>query len=172
MEVYLPAARKYSWRSAKKPFQLSRLDFFIVSVDVHDKILNQKYKPGYRTDHSLVFIEIDLAKSVRGKGFWKLNVSLLHDKEYADIVKREIHETVKVYLMQIEVNTNNSPQYSISAQVMFETLKLHIRGRTIPYFICKNKEKRQKQKLLEEKIEHLENEIVYKAQKQIHIFNK
>ena len=64
-----PAARKYSWRSAKKPFQLSRFNFFIVSVDVYAKILNQKYKPGYRTDHSLVFIEIDLAKSVRGKGF-------------------------------------------------------------------------------------------------------
>ena len=33
--------------------------------------------------------------------------------------------------MQIEVNTNNSPQYSISAQDIFETLKLGIRGRTI-----------------------------------------
>ena len=42
-------------------------------------------------------------KSVRGKGFWKLNVSLLHDKEY--VVKREIQETVKDYLIQIEVDT-------------------------------------------------------------------
>ena len=154
-----PAARKYSWRSAKKPFQLSRLDFFIVSVDVYAKILKQNYKPGYRTDHSLVFIEIDLAKSVRGKGFWKLNVSLLHDKEYVDIVKREIQETVKDYSIQIEADTNNGPQYSISAQDMFEILKLRIRGRTIPYSKRKNKEKWQKQKLLEEKIEHLENEL-------------
>ena len=43
---------------------------------------------------------------------------------------------------------------------MFEILKLRIRGRTIPYSIRKNKEKRQKQKLLEEKIENLENELV------------
>ena len=42
-------------------------------------------------------------------------------------------------------------------QDMFEILKLHIRGRTIPYSIRKNKEKWQK--LLEEKIEHLENEL-------------
>ena len=129
-----------------KNFQLSRLDFFIVSVDVYAKILNQKYKPRYRTDHSLVFIEIDLGKSVTGKGFWKLNVSLLQSKEYVDIVKREIHKTVKDYSMQIEVNTNNSPQYSISAQDMFETLKLRIRGRTIPYSIRKNKEKMAKTK--------------------------
>ena len=74
---------------------------------MYAKILNQKYKPGYRTDHSLVFIEIDLVKSVRGKGFWKLNVSLLHDKEYVYIMKREIQETVKNYLIQIEVDTNN-----------------------------------------------------------------
>ena len=80
-----------------------------------------------------------------GKGFWKLNVSLLQSKEYVDIVKREIHKTVKDYSMQIEVNTNNSPQYSISAQDMFETLKLRIRGRTIPYSIRKNKEKMAKQ---------------------------
>ena len=31
-----------------------------IHVDAYAKILNQKYKPGYRTDHSLVFIEIDL----------------------------------------------------------------------------------------------------------------
>ena len=43
---------------------------------------------------------------------------------------------------------------------MFEILKLRIRGRTIPYSIHKNKGKRQKQKPLEEKIEHLENELV------------
>ena len=101
-----PAARKYSWRSTKKPFQFSRLDFFIVSLAVYAKILKQNYKPGYRTDHSLVYIEIDLAKSVRGKGFWKINVSFLHDKEYVDIVKREIQETVKDYSIQIEVDTN------------------------------------------------------------------
>ena len=126
---------------------------------MYANILNQKYKPGYRTDHSLVFIEIDLAKSVRGKNLGKLNVSLLHDKEYVDIVKTEIQGTVKGYSRQIEEDTNNGPQYSISAQDMLEILKLRIRGRTIPYSIHKNKEKRQKQKLLEEKLEHLENEL-------------
>ena len=91
---------------------------------------------------------------MKGNSFWKLNVSLLHDKEYVDIVKREIQETVKDYLMQTEVNSNNSPQYSISGQDMFEILKLCICGRTIPHSICKNTvtEKRQKPKLFEEKI--------------------
>ena len=97
---------------------------------------------------------------MKSKGFWKLNVSLLHDKEYVDIVKREIQETVKDYSIQIEVDTNNDPQCSISAQDMFEILKLRIRGKTIPYSIRKNKEKRQRQKLLEEKIDHLENKLV------------
>ena len=76
---------------------------------------------------------------MRGKGFWKLNVSLLHDKEYVDIVKRERQETVKDYSMQIEVDTNNWLQYSISVQDMLEILKLRIRGRTIPYSIRKIK---------------------------------
>ena len=145
-----------------KTISVVKIRFFIFSVYVYTKILNLKYKPGYRTDHSLVFIEINLGKSVRGKSFWKLNVSFLHDKEHVDIVKRKIYETVKDYSKQIEVNTNNSPQHSISGLDMFEILKLRIRGRTIPYSIHKNKEKRQK--LLEEKIEHLENEIVKDVQ--------
>ena len=64
-----------------KTISVVKIRFFIVSVDVYAKILNQKYKPGYM-DHSLVFIEIDFGKPVRGKGFWKFIFSLLHDKEY------------------------------------------------------------------------------------------
>ena len=153
-----PDTKKYSWRSSKKPVQLSRLDFFIVSVDIYSKILRQKYTPGYRTDHSLVHIEIDLGKILRGRGFWKFNVSLLHDKEYVNIVKQEIQETVKDYSIKNSHSTNKN-QHFISAQDMFEILKLRIRGRTIPFSVCKNKERKEKEKLFEKNIEQYENEI-------------
>ena len=50
-----------------------------------------------------------------------------------DILTREIQETKKDYSKQIDVDTNNSPQYSISAQDILEILKLGTHGRTIIY---------------------------------------
>ena len=44
-------------------------------------------KPGYRTDHSSVELELKLSDFTCGKGFWKFNNSLLYDKDFVEKVK-------------------------------------------------------------------------------------
>ena len=62
---------------------------------------NVQIKPSYRTDHSSVELELKLSDFKRGKGFWKMNNSLLKDKEYVNKVKQTIHTVVEKYAIPI-----------------------------------------------------------------------
>ena len=73
---------------------MARLDFFLVSTDIHAKIIKCFTSFGYRTDHSFIGVELNIDES---KGFWKFNTSLLKDQKYIEIVKAEIKRTVKEY---------------------------------------------------------------------------
>jgi hypothetical protein len=53
--------------------------------------------PGYRSDHSIVLMEIKLDKFERVKGFWKFNNSLLKDESYINIVKTTIQKVKEEY---------------------------------------------------------------------------
>lgn len=79
----------------------------------------------------------------KGPGFWKLNTSLLQDKEYVDIIKQVIQETV-------EINSNADPQ------LLWDTIKLQIRGKSIQYSSRKKREIKNGIKILEKQIQDLE----------------
>ena len=68
-----PKTKRYTWRR-KKPFQQARLDYIITSNAFVDVIEKCNIKPGYRTDHSIVEINIELCKFIRGKGSGNLTV--------------------------------------------------------------------------------------------------
>ena len=109
-------------------------------MDIHAKIMKHFVSFGYRTDHSFIGVEINLEESNRGKGFWKFNTSLLKDKEYVRTVKAAIKKTIEQYTRVIN---NNETVRTLSNQMLFEMIKLNIRGVTIPY--CPTlKEKRKK----------------------------
>ena len=46
---------------------------------------------GFKTDHSSVDVKIISTKESRGRGFWKCNVSLVHDIDYVNKIKQCIH---------------------------------------------------------------------------------
>ena len=78
--------RKYTWFSSKQPRQMARLDFFLTTPDIHSQVKKHSISHSYRTDHSLLNLEINPFKSKRGKGFWKFHTSLLHDTAYIQLV--------------------------------------------------------------------------------------
>ena len=54
-------------------------------------ISNCSFKPGYKSDHSLISLSIDLLDThKRGKSYWKFNNSLLYDKTYVQLTKEEL----------------------------------------------------------------------------------
>ena len=83
-------SKKFTWVSGKKPLKMTRLDFFLVTPDIHAKINKYITSFGYRSDHSLIGIEIDVNSTEHGKGLRKFNSSLWQDIEYVTLVKNEI----------------------------------------------------------------------------------
>ena len=49
---------------------MARLDFFLVTPDIHVKVSKHINSFGYTSDHSLTGIELDVKNLEHGKGFF------------------------------------------------------------------------------------------------------
>ena len=144
-------AKKFTWVSGKKPVKMARLDFFLVTPDIHANINKHILSFGYKSDHSLVGIELNTENSERGKGFWKFNSALLKEQEYVTLVKNEINNVITDFKKGQGLQT-----LTTSKQMFFEVLKLRIRGVTIPYCAKRKKKLNEKEKRIETEIKRLE----------------
>ena len=59
------------------------------------KVNNTDILPGFRSDHSLVTININTSVYKKKPGFWKLNCHLLKDEKFIDTVRACFKETIK-----------------------------------------------------------------------------
>lgn len=76
--VLNPESSRFTWRQ-KKPEIHCRLDFFLVNQITFRNTVSADILPGYKTDHSMITLQILLHSNNRGRGFWKLNTSFLND---------------------------------------------------------------------------------------------
>ena len=82
-----PEKRCYTWRQGSSLARLkqSRLDYWLVSMNLMYELDTIDIKSSTRSDHSL--IDIDFYKSnipKRGPSFWHFNASLLKDTKYVE----------------------------------------------------------------------------------------
>ena len=121
-----PKTRRYTWHARGKA---SRLDYLLISEHFLNDINECNIMPGVHSDHSIISVEIGKNVDTRGKGFWKLNSSLLHDPYYVFEVKNIIKKS------EHELNHNTDKG------LIWEIVKLRIRSFSIPYCINKKKAK-------------------------------
>ena len=76
----------------KNPIKQARLDYFIVSSPFTDHISKCNIMASYRSDHSILEINIQISKFERSKGLWKLNCNLLKNAVYIDLINKTIHK--------------------------------------------------------------------------------
>ena len=95
----------------------------------------------------------------RGRGFWKFKNSLLSDPVYDKLVKDCINETIDEYKINGDMEHLESLTFSINDQLLFETLKLQIRGKTISYAAWKKKEQNKTENFLEKEINSLQESL-------------
>ena len=83
-----PTIRSFTW-SQSNPLVFSRLrDYWLFLNSLSDNVYNVDMISAIKTDHSAITIEFqDADDKVKGPGFWKLNCSLLNDKQYVDEVR-------------------------------------------------------------------------------------
>ena len=153
--------RKYTWRRLNPTIKQARLDYFLVSENMSQYVVDAEIIPGYRTDHSGITLKLKLLESERGKGYWKFNNTLLKDNEYVTLIKNTIEDVKKTYVNNgNDVNiANDEIQFNITDQLFLETLLMMIRGNTIKYSSEKKKKRVKEENALEEDIKRLENEI-------------
>ena len=111
-----PEQRRFTWRQ-KNPEIQCRLDFFLVSECTSCNSINTDIAPGYKTDHSLVTLQISTHNNMRGRGFWKLNTSFLKDEEYTKKIQSIITETKDEYALDNTLTPN----------LLWEMIKMKIR---------------------------------------------
>jgi len=89
--VLQPDLLKFTWHQ-RRPEVHCRLDFFLVSQSTFCNTIDAEIIPGYKTDHSLMTINVSLHSNNRGHGFLKLNTSLLKNTEYVALIKSVINK--------------------------------------------------------------------------------
>ena len=91
----------------------------------------------YRSDCSIIALQICLNTFTQGKGFWKFNNSLLKNEKYLNLINNIIcKEKLKYALPMYNLNfikMNDNIQMSIDSDQFLEVLFLRIRGETIEY---------------------------------------
>ena len=94
--------------------------------------------PYSKSDHCIVNINIEINQQKRGPGFWKMNNSLLQNKDYVYFIKGVIKDI-----------KNND--VDLDAQTLWDFCKNEIKHKTIEY-ACKqaNNRRNQKENLKEE----------------------
>ena len=56
------------------------LDCFLISESLFAEVDESCIYPGYRTDHSMIMMQLQLGKFRKGRSYWKMNNSLLKYK--------------------------------------------------------------------------------------------
>ena len=82
--------RKYTWLK-KNPVKQARLDFFLISNTTYSKVDKTDILPGYRTDHSYIFLSVVWDIIEKGYSYWKFNNSLLRYTRYINKIKQLIN---------------------------------------------------------------------------------
>ena len=134
-----PQSRSYTW-SQKSPPIFCRLDYWLVSNNFRDFVNSTDVIPTIKTDH--VAIELNFAVSnqtdaAKRPGFWKMNVSLLEDKNYLEELKHNIPHL-----------RTTGTESLLDKRCVWDWLKYNIRNHAILYSKKKAKERSAKEKKL------------------------
>ena len=135
--------QQFTWRRKDKS-QASRIDMILIGKDFIPYVECCKIKPAVinYTDHQSIFLKFKTGASEKGRGYWKINKSVLNDDVYVNTINLLIDKCFKD-----KQNTND-------IQLAWDVFKIEVREITVEY--CRNKAKttRENLKLLEKKLEH------------------
>jgi len=126
--------------------------FFSCRSDHLCNTLSADILPGYKTDHSVITIQISLHSNNRGQDFWKLSTSLLNDIEYVKKIRVIIKETRNEY----------GKDDSVNPSLLWEMVKMKVREESLKYGASKKREISRREEEIEQSIAKLEKCLVEK----------
>ena len=125
----------------------TRIDYFFIDKYFLPSIRNTEYSAIVISDHAPLLLDLNFSNLNRPRPPWKLNPLLLNDPSFRSMISDKIDEFIL-----------NNKSDSVSPSVLWETLKVVIRGEIISYNSKHNKMKKKQQDQLIEGIRNLDNE--------------
>ena len=159
-----PEDKRYTWRVGSPVIKQARLDMFLISSCLEGYVEKTDIQPGYRSDHSIITLTLDMEQQKRGRGLFKFNASLLKDSSYVSLVKNTIQSTVceyalPIYEREFVIKNHTQVELTISSSLFFEVLMLTLRRETVSFGIQKKKEERRLETQLEISISEMERMV-------------
>ena len=115
-----PNDRRFSWYKARPKLSASRIHFGIISQGLVDMCENTGYITGIHTDHLAYYLYMNLQKNERGRGYWKMNVTHLVNKDFIERMNK---------CLEIELNNTIHKK----GKERWEYLKFKIRDEAMEY---------------------------------------
>ena len=103
----------------------SRIDLWLAADTVKHEINSCSIIQAPAPDHKAVVLDTIIQVNTRGKGYWKMNVSVLDDNEYVQLITNVITSTIDEY------------EHSVSKRALWEYLKRLIKEHTIKFCTMK-----------------------------------
>ena len=87
-----PKLYQYTWKRKNKDDEASRIDYFLTGKELRTMIKSTDIRPALisSTDHQAISLKINMSNDNKGKGFFKINNSILTDKSYKDKIENVI----------------------------------------------------------------------------------
>lgn len=133
-----PCTKRFTWRRHGPVIKQARLDFFLLSRNSSSNVTYVDIKPGYRTDHSLITLDLTISNQTRGNGWYKFNVSLLKDISYSHKMFTAFEEVIDQYAAPVytaaykhRADNVEDLYFTIDDGLLWETLILKLRNRDL-----------------------------------------
>ena len=134
-----PYTRRYTLRR-RNPVKHAHLNYFLISISLLDLVSDCTIKQGYKSDHSILELELVLNEFHRSKCVYRLiNCQCLEDQTYLNLIRKVLNEEKIIYAILIyNLNTlenieNELIQLIIPDVLFLEMLLIGIRGESIRY---------------------------------------
>ena len=139
---------KQTKQSDFKVILKSRIDFFIIKKQLSNQVKRIETRISIAPDHKAIFLSIEIDQApARGPGNCKVNNTLLKDNDYINLIERNYPFFQEKY------------QHVESRQLYWELLKMEIRSTTIAYSKKKKFNLRNRETIIQRKLEELDTEI-------------
>ena len=141
-----PKEKDYSFYSNRHK-SYSRIDFFLLSKNIQDRVKNIEYKARVLSDHSPLLMAMEMADKMKPHYRWRFNSTLLNRQDFCVFMEKEIK-----FFFDTNLHSVNDKF------VLWDAMKAYLRGQIISYSSKINKEFKAQIDKLEKEITKLEKE--------------
>lgn len=146
--TFNPNRIEFTWLNPADISMGSRIDYILSTKYIEQVCVKScDIYPAPTPDHLIVQCKIKFDLSERGKGYWKLNISVLDETEFTNGIKKLIHETV------------NDLKDDLNNRQLWDIVKIKIKEYSIKYCITRKKNTENEILKLECDIKSIENQI-------------